>query len=77
MDVDGKIYVWGVMKGCTGMKAAQMMKRHGTALMSRKWLRRTRLEREAKQKGTGVVGCDGWGGKRKSSVAEKDGGPFF
>jgi len=54
-----------------------MMKRHGTALMSRKWLRRTRLEREAKQKGTGVVGCDGWGGKRKSSVAEKDGGPFF
>ncbi len=28
--------VFGVMRGCTGMKAMRMMKRHGTALMSRK-----------------------------------------
>jgi len=47
MDVHGKICVWG-MRGCTGMKVARMMRRHGTALMRRKWLRRTRLEREAR-----------------------------
>ncbi len=40
-----------------------MMKRHGAALMSRKWLRRTRLEREAKQKGMGAVRCDGFEGR--------------
>jgi len=25
------------VKGCAGMKAARMMRRHGAALMSRKW----------------------------------------
>jgi hypothetical protein len=40
-----------------------MMKRHGATLMSRKWLRRTRLEREAKQTGTGAVRCDGFEGR--------------
>ncbi len=31
--------------------------------MSRKWLRRTRLEREAKQKRMGAVRCDGFEGR--------------
>jgi hypothetical protein len=30
------------------MKAALIMKRHGVALMNRKWKRRRRLERETK-----------------------------
>jgi hypothetical protein len=45
------------------MKVAQMMKRYGATLMSQKWLKRMRLEREAKQKGIGAVRCDGFEGR--------------